>query len=163
ARRPRSSSAGDRDAGTRAASRPCQSTRSIAGRRDWKSSAPARSASADSRAHARLPPPSAGSSQPIRRSRGARRARLQATTPDAPQRQAAVAVLCRLHRAEGRERSSWPWHCAKLLIDERERPRFVKLTGNEQDGVIGLIVLMIEGLQALDRNVLDIRAGADRR
>ena len=42
------------------------------------------------------------------------------------------------------------------MRDELERLRLVELAGDEQDRVVGLIVVAVEGLESIDRHVLEI-------
>ena len=85
------------------------------------------------------------------------------------QRDRALAILRRLLRVRGienvsvRERSHRLRDVAEQPHDLLQRRRLIELAGDEQHGVVGLIVLVIERLQPLDRHVLDVRARADGR
>ena len=50
---------------------------------------------------------------------------------------------------------------ANISAIQRESFRLVELAGDGQHRVIGLVILLIERVQALDRHVLDIGAAAD--
>ena len=84
---------------------------------------------------------------------------------DAAHGDLALAVLHRLDRC----RSS-----ASSRVGLRDRAEvfarsassalaLVELAGDDEHGVVGLIVLLVERLQALDRHALDVAAAADRR
>ena len=87
----------------------------------------------------------------------------------APERDRALAVLRGLLGVRGienvsvRERSHRLGYAPEATHDLLQRCRFIELAGDEQHRVVRLIVLVVEGLQPLDRNVLDVRARADGR
>jgi len=56
-----------------------------------------------------------------------------------------------------------PRNRAEDVLDPRKRLGVVEFTGDDQRCVVGLVILVIEVLEALDRHVLDIAAGANRR
>ena len=52
---------------------------------------------------------------------------------------------------------------AEVLLHQGKRLGFLELAGDDQDDVVGLIVLAVEGLQVVDRHALDVGAVADGR
>ena len=54
-----------------------------------------------------------------------------------------------------------PGQNAEIVFDEAERRRFVEPAADQQHGVVGLIVFVIEGLQPRYRHVFDVGARAD--
>ena len=82
-----------------------------------------------------------------------------ARTPDF---KVARTVRHRLHRPFGRERARRARNLPERLGDPREHLRFVELSGDRQNGVVGLIPLLVERLDVLDGHVFDVAAGADR-
>ena len=49
----------------------------------------------------------------------------------------------------------------KYFSDKRERLGLVELAGDDEHAVVGLVVLLVEGLQVFDRHALDVGAVAD--
>jgi hypothetical protein len=81
----------------------------------------------------------------------------------APQPDVALAVLDGLDGVGRRQRARRLGQRAELLLDVGKRGRLVELAGDQEDGVVGLVVLLIECVQRARRDALDIRARADRR
>ena len=82
---------------------------------------------------------------------------------DAAQDDAALAVLRRLDRVGRPELPRRLGDGAEGLRRRRERALGVELAGDDQHRVVGLVVVAVERLQALDRHVLDVRQRADHR
>ena len=87
----------------------------------------------------------------------------QRDVADAPQDDGALAVLRRFlgvrfvqHGASG------ALMAPKYLRNVAERLGLVELPGHDQQDVVGLIVLAVEGLQAVDRHAFDVGAVAHR-
>ena len=80
-----------------------------------------------------------------------------------------LAILRRLLGVRGveqhpvRERAHGARNGPELLLDERERPRFVQAAGDDEHRVVGLIVLVVEDLQPVGRDPFDVRLVADGR
>ena len=73
----------------------------------------------------------------------------------------AFPVLSRFDRVVGLKHALRLRNCAEVFGDKAERPGFIEFPGNEQDGVIGLVIVSIERLKTFDRYVLDVAARAD--
>src|SRR5207244_7266368 len=73
------------------------------------------------------------------------------------------AVLRGLDRVVGLKHTLRPWNWSEIFRDQRESLRLIELARNDQDRIVGLVVVSIKGLKALDWHVLDIAAGTDRR
>ena len=82
---------------------------------------------------------------------------------DAAQDHAALAVLGRLDGVGGPQHPCRLRDGAEGLRDRGERPAGVELAGDDQHRVVGLVVVAVERLQPLDRDVLDVRQRADDR
>ena len=86
---------------------------------------------------------------------------------DPPQGYRSLAVLGRLGGVGVEERvragAVGARNRAELRGDEFQRPVDLEPAGHDQDRVVRLVVLPVEGLQPLDRHVLEVRPGADRR
>ncbi len=54
-------------------------------------------------------------------------------------------------------------NAAKVLVDETDRLRLVDPAGDEQDGVVRLVVVLVERLQPIDRDILEVGPRANRR
>ena len=52
---------------------------------------------------------------------------------------------------------------AEMGFDQGQGIFGIKIAGDDDDGIVGLVITSIEGLQTLDRHVLDIRACSDGR
>src|SRR5437867_13439881 len=81
----------------------------------------------------------------------------------AAQSHRALAVLRGLDRVVGLKRTLRPWNWSEIFRDQRESLRLIELARNDQDRIVGLVVVSIKGLKALDWHVLDIAARTDRR
>jgi hypothetical protein len=82
---------------------------------------------------------------------------------DAPQGDVALAVLRRLLRIENRQLAGGLRNRPELPADELERARLLEAPGDDEQRVVGLVPGAVEGLQPVDRHLLDIRARADDR
>src|SRR5262249_11968365 len=80
---------------------------------------------------------------------------------DSPDCDASLAVLSWLNGVDRRQNSLRFGNGAKIFRDEVQGFGGVKSPGDQQHGIIGLVVLVIEGLEAVYRHVLDIAPGAD--
>ena len=80
-----------------------------------------------------------------------------------PQRHLALAVLGGLRGVGGLELPLRARDLAERLGNQREGGVGLELPSDEQHGVVGLVVVPVEGLQPLDGHVLDVGAGADGR
>ena len=84
---------------------------------------------------------------------------------DAPQGDGPLAVLGGLGgvRPEKlvRARAVRPREDTELLGDEFERPIRIEAAGDDEDRIVRLVVLPVEGLQPVDGHILDVRARAD--
>ena len=85
----------------------------------------------------------------------------RADRADAAQRDRAFAVLRRLLGVGGVELARRLGDRAEVFFDEGEGLRLLELAGHDQHDVIGLIILLVKGLQVLDRHALDVGAVAD--
>ena len=83
-------------------------------------------------------------------------------TARASQRDAALTILHRVERVERAELARGLLELAESLGHPAQNPLFRKLAGHDQRGVVGLVVLAVEGPQARDVDVLYVCAGADR-
>ena len=87
---------------------------------------------------------------------------------DAPQHGDALAVLRRLlgvrlvQQHSVAERPHRARNAAELVLDELERPGVVEPAGDDEHGVVGLVVLAVEDLQPVGGNALDVGLVADR-
>src|SRR5438128_9940171 len=80
---------------------------------------------------------------------------------NAPESYRAFPILSRFDRVVGLKHALRLRNWAEVFGDEAERPGFIEFAGNEQDGVIGLVIVSIERLKTFDRYVLDVAARAD--
>src|SRR5205809_7849369 len=80
---------------------------------------------------------------------------------NASERYRAFPILSRFDRVVGLKHALRLRNWAEVFGDEAERPGFIEFAGNEQDGVIGLVIVSVERLKTFDRYVLDVAAGAE--
>ena len=81
----------------------------------------------------------------------------------ATQRDRSLAVLNRLLGVELRQRARRLWNRAEVARDRRKRGVGRKAAGDNQNGVVRLVIRAVERLQTGDVDVLDVGARADRR
>ncbi len=81
---------------------------------------------------------------------------------DPPQRGGTLAVLDRLLRIDRRQRARGFGNGPEVSGDQRQRRVHIELAGDDQHGVVRLVIQFVERLQPADVDVLDIRARADR-
>ena len=81
----------------------------------------------------------------------------------APQRHLALAVLHRVQRVHGRQRARGLGDRAEAVGHPLEHLRRVELARDDERGVVGLVVQLVEGAQPRDVDVLDIAARTDDR
>src|SRR5688500_11710497 len=74
----------------------------------------------------------------------------------------AFAVLDWLDSVNWLEHPTGSRDLAKAARDQCQRFLRIKPTGDQQNGVVGLIIIAVESLQSIDRNVLNITADANR-
>ena len=85
----------------------------------------------------------------------------QLRTAGATNRRHTLAILGRLDGVRLIHHAAGAWNDAELFLNERKCALLVEVAGNHQHRVVRLIVLMIEGLQLLDRHILDVALRAD--
>ena len=81
----------------------------------------------------------------------------------APQRDLALAVLRRVERVHRRQLARRLRDRAEAVGHPLQHLRRVEFAGDDERGVVGLVVQLVEGLQPRDVDVLDIAARADDR
>ena len=81
---------------------------------------------------------------------------------DALEPDAALAILRWVERVEVRQLAGGLGDPSERGVDPAERLGLVESAGHQQDRVVGLVVHAVEGLQPLDRYVLEIGLRADR-
>ena len=79
----------------------------------------------------------------------------------AAQGHAALAVLGRFDGVSGGERARRPGRLAEIALDQAQRRGLVEPAADQQHRVVGLVVIAVEGLQALDRHIFYVGARAD--
>ncbi len=79
---------------------------------------------------------------------------------DAPEGHRPLAVLGGLLGVGRPELAGRPRQGAEVLADQLERPGRVELAGDDEHGVVRLVILAVEGPEALDRDALDVGAAA---
>ncbi len=82
---------------------------------------------------------------------------------NAPQRHEPLAVLRRLHRVRLVEHARRTRQPAHRFGDHLQRLRFVDPPRDHEHGVVGLVVLLVERGQPLDRHLFDVLFRADGR
>jgi hypothetical protein len=82
--------------------------------------------------------------------------------PTAPQRGRAFAILDGFLRIDAGQRARRFGNGAEVFRDQRERRVRLELAGDDQHGIVRLVIQLVERLQAADVDVLDVRARADR-
>ena len=87
----------------------------------------------------------------------------QADLADAAQHHGALAVLGRFLGVGFLQASCRPGQHAEVPGDQRQGPGLVEMPGDDEESVVGLIILAIKGLQTLDGHPFDIAAVADGR
>ncbi len=83
--------------------------------------------------------------------------------PDAAERHEALAVLRRLHRVGLIEHARGTRDPAHRVRDHLQRLRLVDFSRDDQDGVVGLVVLLVELRQAVVGHLLEVVLRSDRR
>lgn len=79
----------------------------------------------------------------------------------AAQRHRALAVLDRLHGVFGRQGALGLGQLAQRGLDIGQGRLRIELARDDQHGVVGLVILVVEGAQLRDVHVLDVAARAD--
>ena len=87
----------------------------------------------------------------------------QCDIPDPSQRHATFTVLCGLFGVGVFQHAVWLGKHAKVLLDQAEGLDGVKLPGEDDHRVVGLVILLVEPLEVRDRHALDVGPVADRR
>ena len=82
---------------------------------------------------------------------------------DAAHHHAALAVLRRLHRVAQGLGGGRVLQRAEQRVDARQRGRRVELAGDDERGVVGPVMRLVEAPQRLDGHVLHVAARADGR
>ena len=81
----------------------------------------------------------------------------------ATERHGPLAILGRLDRVGGRQHALRPRNRTEQPRDRLERPGLIELARHNQYRVVRLVVHPIEGLQAIDRDVLDVAPRTNHR
>ncbi len=81
----------------------------------------------------------------------------------APDDEVALAVLGRLHGPERWQDALRLGDATESVGDASQGDIGIEFAGNQQDGVVRLVVHVVEALQVLDADIFDIAAVADRR
>ena len=85
----------------------------------------------------------------------------QRRAADAPQGDGALAVLHGVERVELGQLARGLLDHGEVLRHPAQHLVGIELAGNNQRGVVGLVILAVERLQARDVDVLDVGSGAD--
>src|ERR1043166_896353 len=90
-----------------------------------------------------------------------------ADVADASQHNGALAILRRLFGPGRAQFARRAWNRAEILLHPAERFWLFEFPGDNEDDVVRLIILPVEGLEILDRHALNIAAiangGLDRK
>jgi len=82
---------------------------------------------------------------------------------DSPQGDHSLAVLGRLLGVRLRQGILGLLDRPEVLGDQFERLRLAELPGDDEHGVVGAVIFLVEGLQVVDRHPLDVGPVTDRR
>src|SRR3954470_17875986 len=81
----------------------------------------------------------------------------------APQTYSSFAVLRWLNRVTRRQYALRFRNRAEESGDETKSFCLIEFACNHENGIVGLVIIPVEGLQPIDRHILNVTPGTDRR